>query len=115
MHLLLAPGSAVVPPLGARSSRPHDCGRGRPRSQGCGRLARSCEGSPYSREASPAEIESSAGKNLTLDFFVPRLGTKKSNVRFFAGELTFSAGEASREYGEPRLEQVQAVQENKLT
>ena len=26
--------------------------------------------------------------------FVPRLGTKKTNVRFFAGELTFSAGEA---------------------
>ena len=37
--------------------------------------------------------------------FVPKLGTKKSNVSFFPGELTFSAGEVSRnswERGRPR-------------
>ena len=35
-----------------------------------------------------------------LPRFVPGFGTKKSNVSFFAGEPTFSAGIASRECGE---------------
>ena len=51
-------------------------------SQGLGRL-----------RGSSTDLSQSLGqKNLTLDFLLRNLLLRKSNVRFFAGELTFFAG-----------------------